>query len=117
MAGLLHAVVGVARRRRRDVVIARALGMSSGGARATMRWSAVTMVVIGLVLGVPLGIVAGQFVWAATARRLGTVVEQALPWWSPLVAVAGTLLVTLALAELPARRAARVRPAEALRTE
>jgi hypothetical protein len=117
IAGILHALVTVARRRRRDIVIARALGLSSRGARAAIRWSAATMGTIGLVVGIPLGIVVGRLVWAATARGLGAVVEQALPWWAPVLAIAGALAITLALAELPARRTARARPAETLRTE
>ena len=44
-------------------------------------------------------------VWAATAVRLGVLLEHALPWWAPVVTALGVLAVTLALAELPSRAA------------
>ena len=68
------------------------------------------MVVAGVAIGVPLGIVVGRLVWAATADRLGVVLEHGLPWWAPVVTAVGAIAVTLALAELPARRSAAVPP-------
>ena len=117
LGGLLHTLVTVVRRRRREVVIARALGLSTAGARATTRWSAMTMVAIGIVVGIPLGMVVGRLAWAATARQLGALVEQALPWWAAIVVAACAVAMTLALTELPARRAAAARLAETLRAE
>ncbi len=117
LGGLLHALVTVVRRRRRDVVIARALGLSTAGARATTRWSAMTMVAIGIVVGIPLGVAVGRLAWAATARQLGALVEQAPPWWAAVVVAAGAVAVTLALTELLARRAAAARLSETLRAE
>lgn len=57
------------------------------------------------------------FVLLSPACQLGVVIEQALPWWAPVVVAASAVAVTLALAELPARRAATTHPAESLRTE
>ncbi len=110
VAGLLHGLVTVLRGRRRDVAIGRALGLTSAGARSAARWAAVTMVVGGVLVGVPLGIVVGRLVWASTADRLGVILEHGLPWWAPVVLAVGAVAVTLALAELPARRTAHVPP-------
>ncbi len=45
-----------------------------------------------------------------TADRLGVVLEHGLPWWAPVVTALGAIAVTLALAELPARRSRRASP-------
>ena len=64
----------------------------------------------GVAVGVPLGIVVGRLAWAATADRLGVIVEHGLPWWAPVVTAIGAVAVTLVLAELPARRTPHVPP-------
>ena len=110
IAGLLHAVVTVLRARRRDVAIGRALGLTIGGSRSAARWATATMAVAGVAVGVPLGIVVGRLVWARTADRLGVIVEHGLPWWAPVVTAIGAVVITLVLAELPARRTSHVPP-------
>jgi hypothetical protein len=107
VAGLVHALLSVLRAGRQDVVIGRALGLTAAGARAATRWTASTLAAVGIVIGVPIGVVAGRLVWAATAERLGVVLAHDLPWWAPPATALGTLVLTLALAELPARRAVR----------
>jgi hypothetical protein len=106
VAGLLHAFVTVLRVRRRDVVIGRALGLTGGDARSAARWTASTMTAAGVLIGVPAGMLVGRLVWARTAARLGVVVEHGLPWWAPVLTALGAFVTTLALAEVPARRAA-----------
>jgi ABC-type antimicrobial peptide transport system permease subunit len=69
------------------------------------------------VIGVPLGIVSGRLIWRWLAHSFPVV------YVPPLAAVAVVLVVPAAialanvLAAWPARSAARIRPAEALRTE
>ncbi|MGH9315240.1 MAG: FtsX-like permease family protein, partial [Vicinamibacterales bacterium] len=117
-AALLLASVGIygvaaygAARRTREFGIRMALGATP---------SAVRRIVLGQMLGVTLvGILAG----ALAARLLGPLVESALFGTSatnPLIAAgaAATLLVVAVVAaDIPARRATRVDPVVALRTE
>ena len=54
-----HGVVVMARRRRRDLALLRALGFSPRHLRLLVRASAATVVVSALAVGLPLGIFAG----------------------------------------------------------
>jgi ABC-type lipoprotein release transport system permease subunit len=117
LAGLIHALVVTLRRRRRDVVIGRALGLDTRGARSSLRWDAGILTVAGLAVGLPLGVLAGQVAWGLVADRLGVVVDDALPQWAPIVVGVAVLAVAAVAAELPARAAGRLRPAAVLRAE
>jgi ABC-type lipoprotein release transport system permease subunit len=117
LAGLIHALAVTLRRRRRDVVIGRSLGLTGRGARSSLRWDAGILTVAGLAVGLPLGVAAGRVAWDLVADRLGVVVAHALPWWAPLVVGVAVLAVTAVAAELPARAAGRLRPAAVLRAE
>jgi len=117
LAGLIHALVVTLRRRRLDVVIGRALGLGSRGARSTLRWDAGILTFAGLAAGLPLGVALGRVAWDLVADRLGVVDEHALPWWAPLVVGVAVLAIAAIAAELPARAAGRLRPAAVLRAE
>jgi hypothetical protein len=117
LAGVLHALVVSLRRHRHDVVIGRSLGLNSRGARSSLRWDAGTLTLAGLAVGLPLGLAAGRVTWGLVAHRLGIVVEHALPWWAPVGVGVAVLAVVTVAAELPARSAGRLRPADLLRAE
>jgi ABC-type antimicrobial peptide transport system permease subunit len=71
----------------------------------------------GLILGVPLGIVAGRLVWRHLADNFPVVYVPPLALLAVLLVVPAALVLANLLAAVPARSAARIRPAEALRTE
>jgi ABC-type lipoprotein release transport system permease subunit len=80
-------------------------------------WQASTVAAVGLLIGIPIGLLAGAFVWRRVTNELG--VSPGLTW--PVVGVvalviAAVLSVNL-VAAIPARRAARTRPAVVLRSE
>jgi ABC-type lipoprotein release transport system permease subunit len=56
-------------------------------------------------------------VWAEVAANIGVAGDLAVPWWLFLVVVPGALLLTVLVAVLPARRAARLSPSRVLRAE
>jgi hypothetical protein len=115
--GLSVAMVMSVRARRRDLGILRALGFTGTQVRRSVRAQALATVIPALVLGVPLGIVAGRFVWQVFASELGVVTRVSVPAWLVLATFAGALVVALVAAAVPARVAARIAPAVALRTE
>jgi putative ABC transport system permease protein len=112
-----HALVTGVRRRRRDLALLMTLGFDRRQLRATVAWQATTLGLIGLIVGLPLGIVVGGLTWRAVADSLGV----AAGWTIPLGALAATTVLALflvnAIAFLPARAAASCRPAVALRSE
>lgn len=95
LAALGHALVTAVRRRRHDLAVLRALGFPPRQNAACIAWQATTVAVVGLVLGLPLGVVVGRLSWRWVADS------------TPLLYVP----------PVAARRAARLRPAEVLRSE
>ena len=71
----------------------------------------------GLAAGIPLGLAAGRVVWGLVADLVPLAYQPPLsPWALALIAPAALVAANL-LALWPARRAARLRPGEVLRTE
>jgi ABC-type lipoprotein release transport system permease subunit len=112
-ATLLHLLVVSVARRRREIGLLKALGLSNGQVGAAVCWQATTVALVGIVAGIPLGIVAGQAVWRAFATNLGVVPVASLPVWLLVSLGAGVLVVANLLAVAPAL-AARSRTAGAL---
>jgi ABC-type lipoprotein release transport system permease subunit len=112
-----YALVTAVRRRGRDLAILKTLGYRRGQVRATVAWHATTVAVIGLAVGIPLGIVVGRLVWAQVADGLGVSTSATIPAPALLVVAVVVLLLVNLAAALPARAAARTRPAVVLRSE
>jgi ABC-type antimicrobial peptide transport system permease subunit len=68
-------------------------------------------------VGIPLGVAAGQVLWRNVAGELGVVVVVEVPWLTIAAVVTAACAVITAVALVPARSAARTRPALALRAE
>ena len=81
-----------------------------------MAWQATTLALVGIVIGVPLGVVVGKAVWNTFASNLGVVPVSVVPIWLIAVLVAGVLVVANMIAVAPALVATRSRPGELLRT-
>jgi ABC-type lipoprotein release transport system permease subunit len=111
------ALVTTVRRRRRALAVLKTLGFRRGQVRATVAWQATTVVVVGLVVGIPLGLVAGRFVWGLLADQLGVSGDPTWPVLGIVLLVPSALLLVNLVAALPARRAARTLPAVVLRSE
>jgi len=114
---LAHVLVTTVRARRRDLAILKTLGFSRGQVRRAVAWQATTTALVGLVIGFPLGIAAGRAAWRIFAEQLGVVPEPALPWAPLLVYLAAIVIVANVIAAVPARLAARTRPAAVLKAE
>ncbi|HEX4254472.1 MAG TPA: FtsX-like permease family protein [Streptosporangiaceae bacterium] len=116
-ATLLHLLLVTVRRRRAETGLLKVLGFVRRQVAEVVGWQATTVVLAGVVVGVPLGIAAGKAAWRLFAVNFG-VVPVSVVQPVPLILLAATvLLVTILLAVPPALLAARARPADLLRTE
>jgi ABC-type lipoprotein release transport system permease subunit len=111
--GLVTAV----RRRRRDLSILKALGLDRRQVRAAVAWQASATALATLVVAVPLGIIAGRFVWSTFAGEIGFVSQPVVRAAFTALLVPVAILIANVIAALPGRLAARTRPAVVLRTE
>jgi ABC-type antimicrobial peptide transport system permease subunit len=109
--------VSATRRRRHDLAVLRVLGFVSGQVHSTLRWQALTVAAVGLVVGVPAGLIAGRRIWSALAGAVGVLDDWTFPWATVLLTVPVALGVAILLAILPGRAAARVSPGHVLRAE
>jgi ABC-type lipoprotein release transport system permease subunit len=107
----------VLRRRRHDLAVLRVLGLTRLQTRACLAWQATTLAVVGLLIGVPLGVVIGRLIWRSVAEQTPMVYVPPTSALALLLALPAALLVANLLVAAPAQRAARLRPAEVLRTE
>ena len=112
-----HALSIAVRRRRHELAVLRALGLTRRQSRLVIVTQATLLAVIGLAFGIPLGIALGRTLWRAAADMTPLAYQPPVALWAlaligPLALVAANLL-----AAWPARRAARLRTARILRAE
>lgn len=117
LLAVVHALGNTVARRRRDLALLKALGFRRRQIRATMAWEATTLAVVGLVVGIPSGLVVGRLAWRLVADGLGVAPVVTTPWLAVLLTIPGAILLVNVTALLPARAAARTVPSVALRAE
>jgi hypothetical protein len=117
VAALGLTLVASVRRRRRDFAVLKTLGFTRQQLAGAVAWQSTTVAVIGLVVGVPLGIAAGRWLWLLFARELSAVPDVTIPAGSIAVAGLTALILANVVAAVPGRRAARTPAAAILRAE
>jgi putative ABC transport system permease protein len=115
-ASLAFALATSVRRRRIDFAILKTLGFTRSQLAATVRWQAGSTMVIGLLIGVPTGVVVGAVMWRKFAETLDVVPQASTPFWAIAVIGIVAMIVALVAAAVPARAARRVKPARLLRS-
>jgi len=116
-ATLVHLLVVSVSRRRREMGLLKALGFVNRQIVASVAWQATALVGVGIVVGVPLGIVLGREVWSAFANNLGVVPVSVVEPWLLVAIVVGILVAANLLAVAPALAARRSKPQQLLRAQ
>jgi hypothetical protein len=112
-----HTMITTVQRRRRDYAVLEALGFVRRQVGAAVAVQASTFAAVSVVIGIPLGLLAGRWVWDAIAQELGVPSEPTTHAVRVLLVLPGVLLLTNLVALVPAALARRTRPAAELRSE
>ena len=105
------------RRRRRDLAVLKTLGFTRSQLRAVVAWQSNVAVVIGTLVGIPVGIAIGRALWDLFAHEINAVPSPVIPAVPVTLVGLGALVLANVVAAVPGRIAARTPPALLLRTE
>jgi len=117
LASLTHALATTVGRRRHELATLRSLGLTPRQTVACAVWQAVTIGLVGLVVGIPLGLIAGRGAWWAAADPIGVRTDTSRPVGALLLFCVGAIASAAVLASAVAWRSSRTNLAHALRTE
>jgi hypothetical protein len=117
IAALALTLLASVRQRRRDLALLKTVGFVRRQLAATVAWQATVAAVVGIVVGVPLGVIAGRWLWTLFAEQIYAVPYPTVPVLSLVLVAAGTLVLANVIAAVPARTAARTPTAFLLRSE
>lgn len=110
-------LIASVRRRRRNLAVLRTLGFTGRQLGSIVAWQSTVAVGIGTVVGVPLGIILGRFLWDLFANEIDAVPAPSVPVTSVVIIVVGGLVLANIVAAIPGRLAARTPTALLLRAE
>jgi MacB-like periplasmic core domain/FtsX-like permease family len=116
-AMLAHTLLTSVRRRRRDLAILKTMGFVRRQVALAVVWQTTTLASLALLIGIPLGILAGRAAWISFADGLGAVPDPAIPVLQIALTIPLTILFANAIAAVPAMVAGRTKAAVALHSE
>ena len=105
------------RRRRRELALLKTLGFTRRQLAATVAWQASVAVGVGVLIGVPLGIVTGRALWDQFANALHVVPQPTVPALTIALIAIGAIVLANLVAAIPGLQAARTRTALLLHAE
>jgi ABC-type antimicrobial peptide transport system permease subunit len=117
VVALILTLVASVRSRRRELALLKMLGFSQRQLAAAIAWQSTAIAVIGLVVGVPIGILLGRILWGLFARQLAALAVVTVPIALLVVVAIGALALANVVAALPGLRAARTPTTLVLRAE
>jgi hypothetical protein len=117
VVALALTLVASVRHRRRDLALLKSLGFTPRQLAAVVAWQSTVTALVGIIVGVPLGIVLGRQLWTVFARNIDAVPDPTVPVVSVVLVALGALVFANVVAALPGRIAARTPTALVLRTE
>ncbi len=109
-ATLGHLLVVSVSRRRRETGLLKVLGFVNSQVIWVVSWQATTLALVGILIGVPIGLIAGRVTWDLFANNLGVVTVSVVPVW--LIGALAVVVIVVAnlLAIGPALTATRSEP-------
>jgi hypothetical protein len=110
-------LVASVRRRRRELAILKALGFTNRQLAATIAWQASTAAIVGVVVGIPLGVILGRQLWLRFARTISAVPEATVPALAIVLVACGAVVFANLVAALPGRAAAHTQTAALLQND
>jgi ABC-type antimicrobial peptide transport system permease subunit len=105
------------RRRRRELALLRTLGFTRRQLVATIACQASVAGLTGVVVGVPLGVALGRWLWTLFARSIYAVPEPTVPVITLVVIALSAFALANIVAAIPGRSAAQISTAQVLRGE
>ena len=117
IAALALTLLASVRQRRRDLALLKTMGFVRRQLAAAVAWQATVAALVGIVVGLPLGVVAGRWLWNLFADQIYAVPYPTVSVLSLCLVVVGTLALANAIAAVPARTAARTPTAFLLRSD
>ncbi|MFT4189242.1 MAG: FtsX-like permease family protein [Aeromicrobium sp.] len=119
--GVAIALVGIANtvglsvlERAREHALLRALGLTRRQLRRVLAMEGLLLALVATLLGVALGVLYGWLGTVAIIREVVPTAPVSIPWASLAAVIAAAVVAGLLACVLPARRAARIAPAEGL---
>lgn len=109
--GIMNMMLTTVTERTREIGLRKAIGARSGDIAAQFLTESIALTLIGGIIGILLGIVAATLI-----TKFGSITSQ-VTWQSVALAVGVSALVGIVFGYYPARRAAKLKPIEALRYE
>jgi hypothetical protein len=116
-AAVGHTLSIAVNRRRHELAVLRALGMTRLQTQMAIATQASLLALVGLALGVPLGLALGRGIWRVVAGFTPLAYHPPVAGWALLLIGPIALVGANALAAWPGRHAARLRTGQVLRTE
>jgi len=117
IVALALTLVASVRHRRRDLALLKALGFTPRQLASVVAWQSTVTAIVGIIVGVPLGIVIGRQLWTVFADNINAVPDPTVPVLSVVLVAVGALVFANAVAAIPGRIAARTPTAMVLRAE
>ncbi|TVZ05470.1 ABC transporter permease [Trebonia kvetii] len=117
VASLWLTLAASVRRRRADLALLKTLGLTRRQLAATVAWQSTVAVAAGALVGVPLGIALGRYLWDLFARQISVIPQPSVPVLTVVAVIAGALAAANLVAAIPGRAAAKTPAAALLRAE
>ena len=117
LGALALTLVASVRRRRRELALLKTLGFTRRQLAAVVAWQATIAVGIGVVIGAPLGVLAGRTLWDLFARAIHAVPDPSMPLLAIAIVAVGAVVLANVVAAVPGWQAAHVRTAVLLHAE
>ena len=117
VAALALTLIASVRRRRRDLALLKTLGFTRRQLAATVAWQSTVAAALGTIVGVPVGIVLGRWLWTRFADGIHVVPHTTVPAVPITLIAVGAVVLANLVAAIPARSAARTPAATLLRVD